>query len=167
MRTYEPLTSLDGCKVYVGKHSEAIQRKAFELGFEWPNEEPKEVQATDAPLLYFTRSLTGVIRAAYRLNAFPDDDDFKEVSPEQILAISTPFKPFDRVLMADKGCYLQPNLFRGKIREGYVAISGEIFDCCIPYEGNEYLVGQPCLEAETDNHKTKDTCDTEAERLPF
>lgn len=157
MNPNEPLTSLENCKVYVGQHSEAIQRKAFKLGYKWIGGR-KEVINTDYPFLYFTRDRYGRkgIDFGDRQEIF-NCHPTKEVTPEQILAIDEKatrkaeeeFKPFDRVLMADKGDEWKPFLFEHRGTEGerpcYIAISHSYpFDYCIPYKGNEHLAFTKC-----------------------
>jgi hypothetical protein len=51
------------------------------------------------------------------------------------------FKPFDRVLMRNINTNWFPAIFSSKELTGFRGIGGELCAYCIPYEGNEYLVG--------------------------
>ena len=55
------------------------------------------------------------------------------------------FKPFDKVLFRDYGCVWSAGVFSYTIELGGNAvcynIGGYVYDQCIPYEGNEHLLG--------------------------
>ena len=51
------------------------------------------------------------------------------------------FKPFDKVLVRNIDTTWTPALFSQYCKIGFRVIGGEICTYCIPYEGNEHLVG--------------------------
>lgn len=51
------------------------------------------------------------------------------------------FKPFDKVLMRNVNTNWYPTIFSNKELTGFRNIGGELCAYCIPYEGNEDLVG--------------------------
>lgn len=52
------------------------------------------------------------------------------------------FKPFDKVLMRDSEHEIwEPALFSGKVGDAFKDTSLIVYRYCIPYEGNEHLVG--------------------------
>lgn len=58
------------------------------------------------------------------------------------------FKPFDKVLVRDGiGDKWLPDIFGYKIGNCYYCISN-YWNCCIPYEGNEHLVGRTDMPGE-------------------
>ena len=54
----------------------------------------------------------------------------------------TTLKPFEsRVLVRDASCYnWEPDIF-GRYSDGYITLGGAKWNQCIPYEGNEHLLG--------------------------
>lgn len=119
--------------------SEAVQRKAFELGYEWNSRKPI---LCDKPWLYFGED--GDI-------TWDDHDVLKEkrITADAFLALTTAkdepvFKPFDRVLTRDTedsewACDMFSHM-SDDTRYPYQTITG-VYKYCIPYEGNEALLG--------------------------
>lgn len=133
-------------KVYVNGKSAEIQKALFEIGFERRGA-GKEFTNTCFPFIY-----TGD-----KYFIFGDDmDDFtnnssEEISAEEILAIEIelecPFKPFDRVLVrAGNGDFWRAEIFSHYLQEdqpfpsSYLCVGG-LWAQCIPYKGNESLLG--------------------------
>ena len=133
---------LQNKKVYVGKHSEAIQRKAMELGFEWAGG-GSVYEHFDKPFLFFDHK---DITYASDVSHF-NDCTHEEITAEEILAmkVETKFKPFERVLVKN----LEVGKWRVSIYSHYdsslesyphVCIGG-CWKQCIPFEDNEHLLG--------------------------
>ena len=123
--------------------SEAVQKKAFELGYHWYS--TTSTTQTDRPWLVFNydgtiawnHSNTQTIKD-YPLIAAADFLNLESAEPE--------FKPFDKVLMRDavRGeddwTLCQYSHFWEETNE-HVAMGGLRYEFCIPYEGNEHLLG--------------------------
>lgn len=63
---------------------------------------------------------------------------------KQIFGIDTQnreFKPYDKVLVRNTNTNWMPAYFAQKCSTGFRVIGGELFAYCIPYEGNEHLIG--------------------------
>lgn len=139
--------SLENKKVYVGKFSKEIQDHAFKLGFGWGTNKEKLAQNLEKPFLYFSKE-TCVITYADSVELFNDNKyGYEELTPEQILSIPIPepkkheFKPFDRVLVRDRDTHLwKCDFYSYKIKDAY-SCTGNLWFQCIPFEGNEHLVG--------------------------
>lgn len=65
---------------------------------------------------------------------FADIEPYEETQKHE-------FKPFDKVLVRNTNTNWFPSLFSCKELTGYRIVGGELCDYCIPYEGNEHLVG--------------------------
>lgn len=134
--------------------SEAVQRHAFELGYGWINEGKKET-FTNSPYLFFnkTSSIT-------RLNAedvrYFEDHRNTEISAADFLALTPEdvrdnpkepeLKTFDRVLVRDDcdekwriDFFEEMNKDKDEACQ-YLCLNSW-WRQCIPYEGNEHLLG--------------------------
>lgn len=121
--------------------SEAVQKKAFALGYHWGGDE-KEIQYTSEKWLDFWD---------YG-NISRDDHDAKcightLITADAFLALTTAkdepsFKPFDKVLVRDSidGEWM-PDFYAHSLSVGHCVITGGEWSQCIPYEGNEALLG--------------------------
>lgn len=144
MKKEEAIAKLSNTKVYVDGKSEEIQNKLFELGFYWENYGKKRF-CTDKPFLYINRNLT--IEYGSDMACFKDNE-FKEIKADEILSITIDkeceFKPFDRVLVRDKDNEKWKADFFSHIQDENLYYFSTICGSwrqCIPYEGNEHLVG--------------------------
>ena len=131
-----------------GVVSEAIQRHAFKLGYKWVSV-GKEVFYEKSLYLFFNKSIThlGVEDVRYF-----EDHSGTEISAADFLALAPEdapkepeFKPFDRVLVRDYDDSVWiPDLYSHR-DEGFTFSHRTICDVgyhhCIPYEGNEHLLG--------------------------
>lgn len=142
MKKEEAIKKLSNTKVYVDGKSEEIQNQLFEIGFKWNRS--NSVNHTKMPFLYMAESLNlscGSDMLIYKENPF------KEISADDILSITIDeeyeFKPFDKVLVRDSNMEeWQVDLF-SHIKEAdynFIAVGG-CWQQCIPFEGNEHLVG--------------------------
>lgn len=127
--------------------SAAIQRHAFRLGYEWLCGGEK-VQYEYCPVLCFEAN--GKILKAENTDGFNkwtnteiSITDFLALKPEDVKD-APEFKPFDKVLVRDD----DRNEWRCDFFEGYNEEPEYSFSCigscwryCIPYEGNEHLLG--------------------------
>lgn len=130
-------------KVYVNGKSAEIQKKLFELGFEWPMDGNKVIHE-DWPFLY--TSDTKRIKCGTDMVQFSKDKN-TEISYDEILAIEVepdcPFKPFDKVLVRNGDKFIwHIEFFERYIGdfEPYLCLTGS-WRQCIRYEGNESLLG--------------------------
>lgn len=127
--------------------SEAVQKKAFELGWGWSIYE-KEIKCLDAGALYFWES--GDI--GYMSDSLGSKDYFATaqytaITAADFLALETAkepeFKPFDKVLRRDADDEeWNADWFSHKGDPAYpYYCMASCFRQCIPYEGNEHLIG--------------------------
>lgn len=147
MTKEEAKQSLQHTKVYVAGKSTQIQQKLFKLGFVWRADE-RQPQFTGLPFLYLDEE---EICAGSNMDKFSNNQK-KEVSVDYILGLTWEeenpqyqFKPFDRVLVRDIQCEeWKASLYSHKndSRKPYsYCCNGIYYNHCIPYEGNEKLVG--------------------------
>ena len=140
--------------MYKGKVREAlsvaIQEKAFELGYQWGF--GKETFWLKSPYLFFNKS--SIITHLSDVRCFEDRSGTK-ISAADFLALTTEdvkdapkepeLKPFDRVLVRDSDSdEWRPSFYYQRDDSG-TFMHRVIFDIgyhqCIPYEGNEHLLG--------------------------
>ena len=135
-------------KVYVNGKSAEIQKRLFELGWEWSDAPYKDVSYIKHPFLYIYDSMK--ITYNHDMQYFMNHKHI-EISAEEILAIEIasecPFKPFDKVLVRTG----DSDVWRADIFSHYIpAIEslpptccciGNLWRQCIPYENNEHLLG--------------------------
>lgn len=146
MTKEEAIKFLSNTKVYVGGKSKEIQEKLFELGFSWI--EGDAVRYLEYPFLY--------IQEYNEITCGRDMKHFNELSSleikaDDILSIEIDkeepqFKPFDKVLVRDKEDeQWRVGFFSHISTEADVfypfITTSSCFKRCIPYEGNEHLVG--------------------------
>ena len=132
-------------KIYVDGRSAEIQEVLFALGAKW-NAGKESVLETDQPFLYINSA--GAITYGSNMNTFVNNTEKKEVSASDVLSWKPVkpkpvLKPFDRVLVRD----LEENKWDLSFY-GYEGDCGEFYACngsywcqCIPYDGNEHLLG--------------------------
>jgi hypothetical protein len=125
--------------------SEAVQKKAFDLGYKWfPS---RGFVNTDKPWLAF--SANGKI--GWNLVGGNSLQDYPLITVDAFLALTTAkdepsFKPFDKVLVRDNDseeweCTFYSNESGTDVTEyPHNTVSGH-YRHCIPYEGNESLLG--------------------------
>ena len=134
---------LQNKKVYVGKHSKEIQEKAFELGFTWADGR-NVVLNEDSPFLYFDEG--ACFQCGSDLKRF-NANGFEEITAEEILSIKVEpkFKPDQLVLVRndeEEEWGLNRYSHYGYDDSGYCHVCfGYQYRYCIPYEGNEHLLG--------------------------
>ena len=132
--------------------SEAIQRHAFKLGYGWCRSVKKKI-LTNSPYFFFNtdRSITYVDDEDVRYfedhrNIEISAADFLALTPEDVQdAPKEPeFKPFDHVLVRDNDIdEWHIDFFEGYDKDEplhYLCL-GSYWRHCIPYEGNEHLLG--------------------------
>ena len=122
--------------------SEAVQKKAFALGYKWPLQ-GNAVSWISDPVLFFESD--GNVLRDLDTSDFASDTN-TAITAADFLALETAkepeFKPFDRVLTRD-GDYdtWACDLFSHKDDEHPYVCVGAYWEQCIPYEGNEHLIG--------------------------
>lgn len=135
--------------------SEAVQRHAFELGYEWYGYGKKE-SLTNRPYLFFKKDRYITYLVAEDVRYFEDHRnteitaaDFLALAPEDVQdAPKEPeFKPFDRVLVSDDDDDDEWHIdfFEGMNKDNsapfWYRCLNNSWEHCIPYEGNEHLLG--------------------------
>lgn len=131
--------------------SAAIQRHAFRLGYEWRSFGKEETKYEFCPVLYFEKD--GAILKDECADGFKtwsnteiSITDFLALKPEDVKEKPVPeFKPFDKVLVRDidDGEWWCDIFCRYDVDDSPCRFQC-LVSCwkqCIPYEGNEHLLG--------------------------
>lgn len=145
MKEKEAFDLLKNTKVFVENKTEEIQKTLFEIGYEWYNI-GKKVTFTDRPFLYLNDN--GILTNGQNVKNFYNDSKTL-ITADQILQITIEegFKPFDMVLVrnskSDKwiATFYSYRRTQNAIWTGEHVCCNGIYNYCIPYEGNEELVG--------------------------
>lgn len=152
MTKQEAIASLRCTKVYVNGKSKEIQEKLFSLGIAWGVTHEQKVITTDIPFLFI--GYEGIFKSD-SMEIFSESRN-REITADYILDLQwdeekpvCSFKPFDKVLVRDyNNEYWHANLFSHFDDESeypYVMIvTEEGWRYCLPYEGNEHLLGTTC-----------------------
>ena len=129
--------------------SEAIQKKAFELGYEWVSV-GKEVSWLKSPYLFFNK-YGNITYLDYEDAYYFEDHSGGEIKAADFLLFTSEepkepeFKPFDRVLMRDYDDQMWTAHLYSHRDDSLTYIHRTVGDAgynqCIPYEGNEHLLG--------------------------
>ena len=129
--------------------SEAVQKKAFELGYEWSGS-GKEYTHTNCPYLFFNEGRYIKHLNAEDVRSFEGQCETK-ISAADFLALTQEevkepeFKPFDRVLVRDCDDEAWTAHLYSHLDENlsyiYQTVGDGGYHQCIPYEGNEHLLG--------------------------
>ena len=85
MTRSEIYKKLNNTKVYLGKHSEEVQKKLFELGYSW-GRGVTDVSYTDKPFLFISTYCDFLLGYSDNLKDF-NEDRAKEITVEDILGI--------------------------------------------------------------------------------
>lgn len=145
MTREEAITSLSDTKVYVDGNSKEIQEKLFGLGFVW-NSRDRTIINENHPFLYIDGDKT--IMCENNMCSFKAHP-YKEITAKYILGIDIEkeclFKPFDMVLVRDseEGIWCA-DIFshcEKNCNEYQFRTVSTCYKQCIPYEGNEHLIG--------------------------
>ena len=121
--------------------SEAVQKKAFELGYEWCDSGKKIFYPEGLTVIHFAG--TGKMHGS---GYYGNKDILAPITAADFLALETAkepeFKAFDKVLTRDDdydkwAC----DLFSHKEAEHPYVCVGAYWEQCIPYEGNGHLLG--------------------------
>lgn len=131
-------------KIYVDGKSAEIQKVLFALGAMWLGDR-KRVENTDQPFL-FTDS-NGTITYGWTMNLFVSEPN-KEVSASEVLSWKPKkpkpvLNPYAPVLVRDvDGTKWNLSFYGYEGDDGKFYVCNGAFWCqCIPYEGNEHLLG--------------------------
>jgi hypothetical protein len=129
--------------------SEAIQKKAFELGYEWASV-GKEVSWLKSPYLFLNEDCD-ITYLDYEDVCYFEDHSGIEIKAADFLALTQEdekepeFKPFDKVLMRDFDDQMWTAHLYSHRDDSLTYIHRSIgeggYNQCIPYEGNEHLLG--------------------------
>ena len=131
--------------------SEVVQKKAFELGYEWATS--NEIICKKSPYLFFNK-LSNITHLdaedaryfEYHCGTKITAADFLALTPEDVKdAPKEPeLKPFDRVLARDHDIdEWHIDFFESYNKDEPYAnrCMASCWEHCIPYEGNEHLLG--------------------------
>lgn len=146
MTKEEAIKFLSNTRVYTDGRSKEIQKKLFEIGFKWLGN-ANEVAFLSSPFLFLNSDMS--IGHENDMKFFKSHH-FKEIKVDDILSITIEeekpkFKPFDKVLARDS---YNDNWHADLFSHYNVGNSNypfrtlvSYYKYCIPYEGNEHLVG--------------------------
>lgn len=142
MTKQQAIELLKDRKVYVNGKIVEIQDKLYALGWKWHRE---VIEIENKPFVYIDadkelmcgNSMTDFVKSA-----------FTEISADEIRAIELVeynFKPFDKVLVRENNTEMWKADFFSHYNEKGVWPYGcccGYWQQCIPYEGNEHLIGK-------------------------
>lgn len=144
MKKEEAIKMLSNTKVYVDGKSKEIQEELFKIGFRWIGSSAPVFRQLDKPFLFLGDCLD--ISQSSNMEYFKGNY-FREIKANDILSITIDkeceFKPLDRILVRNSNvdCWVA-SLF-SYIKDGdfkFVGF-GSCWRQCIPFEGNEHLLG--------------------------
>lgn len=146
MNKKEAIKKLIRTKVYTNGRSEEIQKKLFELDFNWYGSAGKIAINLKEPFIFINED--NYLDSSADMEHFIKSS-FKEISIEDIISIKIDkeynFEPFDKVLVRNNNNeYWIANFYsHTAINEmyKYKTINDYNWKKCIPYEGNEDLIG--------------------------
>ena len=141
---------LKNTKIYLSNEEDRIkfQEKVFRLGVEW-SDGTTHVSNSLLKDIFFTINNDLRVYVDFGKVSFINNTS-KQIFLDEVLAIEEPkeehkFKPFDKVLMRDgRSPQWIPTLFAcyyDSEKYPYMDITSILYSKCIPYEGNEHLVG--------------------------
>ena len=147
------IEDLKNTKIYLPNEDDRVrfQKKVFNLGVRWRYSSSFKVNNLDCRFLYIDKCLRLTTDSQNNPMWFIEKKHTR-IFLDEVLSIEEPkkkceFKPFDKVLVRDYidiGKWI-PRLFAeydGDARYGkYETTDGNCYNFCIPYEGNEHLVG--------------------------
>lgn len=149
MKRKELIELVRGSKIYVNGKSEEIQKFLFKLGASWSGGK-NQVAYTNAPFLYINKNL--LLEYGENMNNFIKPVMGREIKEDFLLSQTIEedeyeFQSFDKVLIRDsKTDVWEISLFGRHARylsnvKGYRTMEGKIHLYCIPFKGNEHLLG--------------------------
>lgn len=119
--------------------SEAVQKKAFELGYEWI--------ATGKNIMKYPGDLGIIFSAGGEMSRLLSTSENPAITADAFLALESAwpeFKPFDKVLVRDaekKAWCADIYSHLSKDEPGIHICVGGAWPQVIPYEGNEHILG--------------------------
>lgn len=124
-------------KIYADGKSTQIQTVLLQLGAKWVYS-GSVINDCAEPFLFIDKD--GIITWSDNLDLFVARDS-REVTAEEVLSWIPEFKPFQKVLVRNKkNAAWNAAIFSRKVGTQFVACC-QLWNFCIPYEGNEHLLG--------------------------
>ena len=131
------------CKIYVDGRSKEVQEKLFEMGCKWDGGTTDVVNAHQ-PFLYVNNNKITCSTDMEYFSKHPNP----EIKVDELLAMKVEheFKTGEDVLVRDEDddewCYAWfSHSLKAPKDYKYVVAPGSYYMQCIPYKGNEHLVG--------------------------
>lgn len=144
------IEDLKNTKIYLSNKDDRVKflEKVFKLGVEWIEGSPRII-ITGYPFFYIDSNLKLRVDSSPQSQFFLKYKD-KQIFLDDVLAIKEPkeeckFKPFDKVLVVNNNNVWVPRFFSIYDREDtrpFETTDGWHCKICVPYEGNEHLVGK-------------------------
>ena len=141
---------LKGTKIYLSNEEDRrkFQEKVFKLGVKWGGRDCI-VEYLVYCFYYIDRHLVLSTDPFENVSHF-NEDESKQIFLHDVLSIEESkvehkFNPYDKVLVRDhksqRWCPTLYSYYDSEFAFPHVTSAGIIFKYCIPYEGNEHLVG--------------------------
>ncbi len=138
-------------KIYVDGRSEEIQEKLFALdrGISWHSGEKRALN-TNYPFLFIDKD--GCLGYSNNMRYFTETN-YSELTADEVLAMKPKkdysdykFEPFEKVLIRDNeeqnwGAIFLSHIDKNNITGFPYICAGFSYRYCIPYKGNEHLLG--------------------------
>ena len=143
---------LKNTKIYLSNEEDVIkfQEKVFKLGVLWKDGSKEPQYIKGEPFYYINSNFQLTKDTMYQNDSFKNHE-YEQIFLHDVLSIEEPkeeykFKPYDRVLVRDhESQQWCPTLYSyyddSEFALHHVTVADIIYKYCIPYEGNEHLVG--------------------------
>lgn len=145
------IEDLKNTKIYLSNEDDRVkfQEKVFKLGVKWPVS-GKNVENTEHMFYFIDSDLDLSYGSSPFEKPFFIVDGSKQIFLDDVLAIEEPkkkckFKPFDKVLVVNNNNVWVPRFFSrydGEDTHPFETTDGSCYKTCVPYEGNEHIVGK-------------------------
>ena len=144
------IEDLKNTKIYLSNEEDRrkFQEKVFKLGVKWGGVDCI-VRYLVYCFYYIDRHLVLSTDSFEDISYF-NEDESKQIFLHDVLSIEEPevehkFNPYDKVLVRDhksqRWCPTLYSYYDSEFAFPHVTAAGIIYKYCIPYEGNEHLVG--------------------------
>ena len=146
------IEDLKNTKIYLSNVEDRrkFQEKVFRLGVKW-RDGSRDVKELDKCFFYIDVDLRLYMGndLDFQVNYFKEHE-YEQIFFHDIKSIGKPkekyrFKPYDKVLVRDhksqRWCPTLYSYYDSEFAFPHVTVAGIMYKYCIPYEGNEHLVG--------------------------
>ena len=156
------IEDLKNTKIYLHSVEDRLQfkNKLENLEIRWNFSPDADPVRHDIPFIYIDEDLELYMDFKESFEWFCANKS-RQIFLDDVLAIEEPkekckFKPFDKVLVVNNSNIWVPRFFSrydGKDTHRFETTNGSCYKTCIPYEGNEHLVGKLKINDYTRIHR--------------